>query len=130
MNDVESERATVKTRFVQFVGRLPTDDWLVIGWALATKILLMIFGVRSYHMLEDKPVPGHLGWLEIWNRWDSLHFQRLAQVGYVASDKLKAWFYPLYPWCVRVAAFVTGNFLVAAFAVSAIASVVVAIVLR
>jgi hypothetical protein len=130
MSGVESEAATIKTRFVQFVGRLPTDDWLVIGWALATKILLLIFGVRSYHMFEDKRVPAQLGWLEIWNRWDAIHFQRLAQVGYSAADKLKAWFYPLYPWSVRLTAYFTGNFLVAAFLVSTIASVIAVVLLR
>src|SRR5438105_2527696 len=130
MNGVESETATIKTRFVQFVGRLPADDWLVIGWALATKIVLLIFGVRSYHMFEDKRLPGHLGWLEIWNRWDALHFQRIAEAGYSASDKLKVWFYPLYPWCVRWTAYLTGNTLVAALVVSGIALLVAALIFR
>jgi hypothetical protein len=130
MSGVESETATIKTRFVQFVGRLPTDDWLVIGWVLATKIVLLIFGVRSYHMFEDKRVSAHLGWLAIWNRWDALHFQRLAQVGYSGTDILKAWFYPLYPWCVRLTAYLTRDFLVAAFVVSAVASVMAAVLLR
>jgi hypothetical protein len=130
MSDSETLKSTIKDRFVRVVGLLPTDDWLVIGWVFATKVLLLVFGVRSYQMLEDKRVPVRLGWLEIWNRWDALYFQHLAQVGYTASDKLKAWFYPLYPWCIRIVAFISGNFLIAAFIVSAIASVVVAIVLR
>ena len=108
------------TRWGAVVRRLPTEDWLVIGWVFATEIILLIFGVRSFHMIEDKRVPAHLGWLEIWNRWDALHFQRIAEAGYSASDKLKAWFYPLYPWCVRWTAYLTGNSLVAAFVVSGI----------
>jgi Mannosyltransferase (PIG-V) len=120
----------MRARIVRAVGLLPTDDWLVIGWVLATKIVLMIFGVRSYHMLEDKHVPHHFGWLEIWNRWDALYFQRLAKVGYDASDILKAWFYPLYPWCVRLVMFATRDSVVAAFIVSGIASMIAAVVLR
>jgi len=130
MSETETVRSALKQRFARVVGLLPIDDWLVVGWVLATKALLLIFGVRSYHMLEDKPVPPHLGWLEIWNRWDALHFQRLAEFGYSAADKLRAWFYPLYPWCVRLTAYVTRDFLVAAFVVSAIASVIAAVVLR
>jgi Mannosyltransferase (PIG-V) len=130
MSKIEAVRSTIGRRAARVSGLLPADDWLVIGWVLAVKAVLMIFGVRSYHMLEDKHVPHHLGWLEIWNRWDALHFQRLAEVGYNASDILKAWFYPLYPWCVRLVMSVTGNSLVAGFVVSGIASVVAAVVLR
>ena len=118
------------TRWGAVVRRLPTEDWLVIGWVFATEIILLIFGVRSFHMIEDKRVPAHLGWLEIWNRWDALHFQRIAEAGYSASDKLKAWFYPLYPWCVRWTAYLTGNSLVAAFVVSGIALLVAALIFR
>src|SRR5437868_9025697 len=39
--------------------------------------------------------------LEIWNEWDAVHFLRLAEFGYSAADKFKAWFYPFYPWCVE-----------------------------
>jgi len=130
MTEPDAERSTIRSRVLRVVGLLPTDDWLVIGWVLGTKVVLMIFGARSYHMLENKALPKHLGWLEIWNRWDALHFQRLALFGYSASDELKAWFYPLYPWCVRLIAHLTGNFLIAAFVVSAIASVVAAVFLR
>ena len=118
------------TRWGAVVRRLPTEDWLVIGWVFATEIILFIFGVRSFHMIEDKRVPAHLGWLEIWNRWDALHFQRIAEAGYSASDELKAWFYPLYPWCVRWTAYLTGNSLVAAFVVSGIALLIAALMFR
>jgi hypothetical protein len=123
-------RFTIRQAVTHIGALLPRSDWLVIGWVLATKALILIFGVRSFHMLEDKGIPAHLGWLEIWNRWDAIHFQRLAQVGYSAGDKLKAWFYPLYPWCVRITAFLTGDFLVAAFVVSAIASIFSVVLFR
>jgi hypothetical protein len=130
MNETETVGSTARQRFARAVGFLPTDDWLVVGWVLGIKILLLIFGVRSFQMLEDERVPVRLGWLEIWNRWDALHFQRLAHDGYSAADKFKAWFYPLYPWTVKVAALITGDLLVAAFVVSAVASLFAAILLR
>ena len=130
MSALQNLRSTITAQTTRLAALLPRDDWLVIGGVFAMKIMLMIFGVRSYHMLEDEPLPPHLGWLAIWNRWDALHFQRLAQAGYNSTDILKAWFYPLYPWCIRLTAYLTRDFLVAAFVVSAVASVIAAVLLR
>ena len=109
---------------------LPHDDWLVVGWALGTKILLLIFGVASYQALEDEKVPFGWPWLEIWNEWDAVHFLRLAEFGYNAADKFKAWFYPFYPWCTRFVSYLCGDFLLAAFLVSAVALLIAVVVLR
>jgi hypothetical protein len=130
MSEATAQTPTIFARLRQLVGRLPTDDWLVVGWVLASKVVLLIFGARSFHMLEDKPLPVRMGWLAIWNQWDATHFLRLAEFGYSTDDKFKGWFYPLYPWCVWIAAFVTHDFLIAAFVVSGIASVFAAFLLR
>jgi len=102
----------------------------VVGWVLALKFLLFVFGAKSYQILEDKSLEGAHAWFQIWNRWDALHYQRLAQFGYSATDTLKAWFYPLFPWSVRLFGHLTGDYLVCAFVVSGIASIVAAILLR
>jgi len=110
---------------------LKTEDWIVVAWVLSIKILLFVFGAKSFRILEDKPLPGRSGWLEIWNRWDSLHYLQVAQFGYNPAGVMKAWFYPFFPWCTRVVAFVAGhNYLVSAFIVSGFASVAAAILLR
>ena len=33
--------------------------------------------------------PGLRGWLGIWNRWDALNYQKIAQFGYSATGELK-----------------------------------------
>jgi hypothetical protein len=109
---------------------LPHDDWLVMGWAMATKILLLLFGVASYQAIEDEKVSFGWPWLEIWNQWDAIHFLRLAEFGYSAADKFKAWFYPLYPWSVRFLSYVCGDFLLASFLVSGIALLFAVVILR
>ncbi|HWY52193.1 MAG TPA: mannosyltransferase family protein [Chthoniobacterales bacterium] len=109
---------------------LPRDDWLVLGWAMAMKVILLAFGVASYQALEDEKVPFGKAWLDIWNQWDGVHFLRLAEFGYSASDKFKAWFYPFYPWCVRLFSYISGDFLVASFAVSGLALLAAVVVLR
>ena len=112
------------------VARVPREDWLVIGWVLAIKLLFFVFGAKSFHVLENKPLPNKCGWLEIWNRWDAIHYQHLARFGYTSSYELKAWLYPLFPWCIRWVAWFSGNYLVSAFIVSGFASVAAALVLR
>jgi mannosyltransferase PIG-V len=106
------------------------EDWLVVGWVLSIKILLFVFGAKSFRILENKPLPGKSGWLEIWNRWDSLHYLQVAQFGYNAASIMKAWFYPLFPWSTRLVAYVAGNYFVSALIVSGCASVAAAILLR
>src|SRR5205085_509762 len=125
-----SVRSTIKAVRARIVNWLPHDDWLVVGWAFATKILLLLFGVASYQALEDEKVPFGWPWLEIWNEWDAAHFLRLAEFGYSAADKFKAWFYPFYPWCVRFTSYLCNDFLFAAFLVSAVALFFAVVLLR
>ena len=120
----------VKTVLLRVAGWLPRDDWLVVGWALAIKALLLALGAASYQAFEKEDVPFGRPWLEIWNQWDAVHFLRLAEFGYNAADKFKAWFYPLYPWCVRVFSFLGGDFLIASFVVSGIALLFAVVILR
>src|SRR5438132_1281506 len=121
---------TITRWSARVVRLLQPDDWLVIAWAMGTKVLLLLFGVASYQALEDEKVPFGETWLDIWNQWDAIHFLRLAEFGYNASDKFKAWFYPFYPWCVRFFSYFTGDFLVASFVVSGIALLVAVVILR
>jgi hypothetical protein len=102
-----------------------------LAMVICIKALLFLFGAQSYQVLENRRVVGLRGWLEIWNRWDSLNYQKLAQFGYGATGDLQPLlvFYPLFPWSVRLFAFVIRDYLVSAFIVSTISSLVAAIVL-
>lgn len=107
-------------------------DWLVAAWVLAIKALLFVFAVKSFQVLQDKRVEGLHACLELWNRWDALHYQKLAQFGYSATGEMRPSmvFYPLFPWLVRLFTKLTGDYLVSAIIISGIASVVAAILLR
>ena len=109
---------------------LPKEDWLAIGWTLAIKLLLIAFGAESYQILSNVRISGLRQSLQIWNRWDSHYYLKLAEFGYSSADPLKAWLYPLFPWTVRVFAVVTRDYLVAAFVVSALALAAAAVLLR
>ena len=112
--------------------RLRRRELRMIAIVISIKAVLFLFGVQSYQVLQNQRVVGLRGWLEIWNRWDALNYQKLAQFGYSATGDLKPLlvFYPLYPWTVRLFAFVTRDYLVSAFIVSTLASLVTAIVLQ
>jgi hypothetical protein len=126
-----TEGATAKSMPRRLATILSADDWLVVGWVISIKILLFVFGAKSFRILENKPLPGRLGWLDIWNRWDSLHYLQVAQFGYNTASVMKAWFYPLFPWCTRLVAYVVShNYLVSAFIVSGFSSIAAAIFLR
>jgi hypothetical protein len=103
----------------------------IIAIVVSIKALLFLFAVQSYQVLQNQRVVGVRGWLEIWNRWDALNYQKLAQFGYSATGERQPLlvFYPLYPWTVRLVAFVTRDYLVSAFIVSTLASLVTAVVL-
>jgi hypothetical protein len=121
----------VKRTLLRIAAWLPRADWLVIGWSLVIKFLVIALGAATFQSFEQKDVPFGRPWLEIWNQWDATHFLRLAEFGYSATDKFKAWFYPFYPWCVRFCSYLTaGDYLVASFVVSGFALLFVVVVLR
>ena len=121
---------TKKVRWSRVFSALPKQDWLVIGWTITTKLLLLVLGVESFQILSNRRITNLRDWLEIWNRWDSLHYLKLAEFGYSSADPMKAWLYPLFPWTVRVFAWVTRDYLVAAFVVSGLSCATAAVLLR
>jgi len=41
----------------RLIALLPREDWIVIGWVMAVKILLFVVAVESYAMLWDSYPP-------------------------------------------------------------------------
>ena len=111
---------------------LQQGDWRVVGMIAAIKLVLFFYGTRSYQVLEGKPLPGFFGWLEIWNRWDSVNYLKLAEFGYSATGETKTLlgFYPLYPWLIRIVALGTGKYLISAFVISTVTSIAAGILFR
>jgi hypothetical protein len=115
---------------------VPTDrrwlDWSVVAFILAIKVLVLILGGLTYTVWQNKAPVGLHGWLEIWNRWDGQHYIDIARDGYVTQGDERNWivFFPLYPWAVRLLALVLRDYLLSAFAVSALASVAAGLLLK
>lgn len=107
-------------------------DRSLVWTILAIKGVILLFGVQSYLLLMNKPIDSWYGWLEIWNRWDSLRHIRLAQIGYtgVGSDRADLIGLPLYPWLVRLFAVIFQDYLLSAFIVSGLALIAAGLLLH
>lgn len=112
------------------IWKLEPEEFRLIGMVIAFKALLFLFAGQSYQVLQNQRLAGVRAWFEIWNRWDSINYQKLAEFGYNATDEMRPRlvFYPLYPWTVRLFAFFTHDYLISAFIVSTIASLATAVV--
>src|SRR5215208_5412711 len=112
--------------------RLPAwFDARVVGLVLAVKALLLLYGVQAFVVWKNEWVGSFYNWLAIWNRWDAPHYLDIARAGYVSEGVESRWivFFPLYPWLVRVSAFVLRDGPLAAFFVSGLASVAAGLLL-
>jgi hypothetical protein len=111
----------------EWLERIRLWDWPTIALVLGIKVLLLTYGVQVVATLSVS----HPGWLEIWNRWDAMHYLRLAEQGYVAvgEGRFSLVFFPLYPWLVRGMALLVNDYMVATFVVSGIASVAAGLLL-
>jgi len=74
--------------------RLGLSTW---GAAATAYVLVNTF----YWMIIDKPGPSVGRMLAIWNRWDTGHYIRIAEIGYQPDHPDSAAFFPLYPLLMR-----------------------------
>lgn len=103
----------------------------LVAPVLVMKALVLIFGVVAYQALADAGFGSARDWIRIWNRMDGPHYLSLAQFGYQTEGDPGNFvvFFPGYPWLVRLAAAALGDYLIAAFVVSGVASVAAALLL-
>lgn len=101
-------------------------DWLTSAryalstWAAAATAYLLVNAL--YWMIIDKSGPSVGRMLAVWNRWDTGHYLRIAEIGYTTARPDSAAFFPLYPLLLRAAdPLLPGGLLTAALVVSNLA---------
>jgi Mannosyltransferase (PIG-V) len=79
-------------------------DWLTSAryaastWAAAATAYLLVNAL--YWMITDKSGPSVGRMLAVWDRWDTGHYLRIAELGYTTRPDSAA-FFPLYPLLLR-----------------------------
>lgn len=119
-------------RWVRYVRGDPVvSQTVVIFLFLRLLTLVWVWGVRQVFPTPSTPDPvlrPYLGvametnpWLEPWQRWDTLHYQAIAERGYGAFDSA-LFVPPLYPLLMQaVAGLLGGNTLLAGILVANVA---------
>ena len=107
-------------------------DGKVIATVLITKFLVLMFGAQAFQVVKELPIDRSNSFLGIWRHWDALNYLKIAENGYTAfgDDRFLIVFFPLYPMLVAAVAFVTRDYLIAGFLVTAIASIAAGLVFR
>jgi hypothetical protein len=111
-------------------------SWALLIW-LSVRLVLSAIGAvmlwlqwipdqSPYGNLFFEIVPLQAGWqgalLGVWQRWDAIHYMRIASYGYFESGLLA--FFPLYPLLSRlVSIFTGGNILLSMLLVSNAATI-------
>lgn len=99
---VESEES--KFSYVKF------RDTIIILFAVAflSRIFIFIFAWIISMNLFDERTGFFSSFHTLWFRWDSRHFAGIAEYGYRLNHALETQiaFYPLYPFLIRITAFV------------------------
>ncbi|HVF52962.1 MAG TPA: mannosyltransferase family protein [Actinomycetota bacterium] len=95
-------------------------------WVLITRLLFLSIAYAGTHFLTTTQGPVLDGFRAMWTRWDALHFQQVAELGYTAAgtDPHATAFFPLFPMLMRLLNFAGIPFVVAGMLISAGASIV------
>ncbi len=104
----------------------------VIATVLVSKFLVLVFAAMSYQSVNDLQLKDANTFLGIWNRWDASHYLNIAQNGYTAvgEDRFLIVFFPLYPALVDIFDIVFRDYLLSAFIVSGLATLVLGLAFR
>jgi Gpi18-like mannosyltransferase len=121
-----------------FKWRLPEAwRWAILVWLIArlalTLISVLLTGLHAvpanspYGNLYFEITPLRDGWpgalLGVWQRWDAIHYLRIARFGYGGNGLLA--FFPLYPVLARLLSTVLGgNILLSMLVISNVATIV------
>ncbi|MBN1687702.1 MAG: glycosyltransferase family 39 protein [Candidatus Omnitrophica bacterium] len=98
----------------------------IISWEkpsvqLALLAVIMTLGTFLFAAAAYIATKNHFpsSWLEIWNRWDTVHYLKIAREGYsTEGSKIPIVFFPLYPILINFAAFFTHHHLFSSLLIS------------
>ena len=99
------------------MGEISKDIKRVAGYAVLVSVFTFAASWLSFVIFNNR-FPNILG---IWDRWDSGHYIRIAEYGYLKASYLNHAsipYLPLFPWLIRALTLLTGNSMVSALMIS------------
>lgn len=92
----------------------------IIAIILAIKIFSFLLAPLSWMVLKNQPCDI----ISLWKQWDVSNYIYIAKNGYtnVGEGRYFIVFMPLYPFLIRISAFLIGNYEVSALLISNLAS--------
>ena len=93
---------------------------------LASRVCLLAVAYAGAWFLASGEGPLEVGFVDIWARWDALHFFRVAEHGYTGpgSERFGTAFFPGFPLALRAGTALGLSPVVAGLLISALASLV------
>jgi hypothetical protein len=92
--------------------------WRDVAWPfLLTRLLLTAVGIGALDTMHLPPMAWmsdtsvHRGWINVWSRWDSVWYLRIARDGYSYAPGVQSSvaFFPLYPLTMELGGYVFGH---------------------
>jgi hypothetical protein len=126
---VENSRFELNPR--KWIALLSRDEWELVAMVLVIKGLLFWFGMLSFELHYNKWILTRQEAIGLLDHWDVGQYINIATMGYGATGdaRLRLAFYPLYPWLIRALLPIFRNPYVAGLAITAIASMALAVAL-
>jgi Gpi18-like mannosyltransferase len=105
-------KVLIAARFNQTVREVLLDFVVTrVAIIIIAELAAVIVGQRSGTHIQES---SHL-LLNVWGRWDAVHYLDVAISGYQGTDMA---FFPLYPMLIRILGALSGNHLIAGLVVS------------
>lgn len=110
--------------------RLATSLWMALLWFVLDPYFPLTGKAlqETYDHLSPHPSLIARMFLDVWLRWDAVHYLNLAQTGYAGQGQGEMNFWPLFPALTRLASFFTlGDLMAAGLLVSTLATALAAV---
>jgi len=100
MGEAEAARAVPSESVLKRVFVRDEAAWLhAVRVSVVARLAFFAVAIAATWFLSDQEGRLSIGWLDMWHRWDAIHFTDIATYGYFApeTDPNAAAFFPLFP---------------------------------
>lgn len=96
--------------YLALVLRVGYSVWMAIFWSIVDKSFPLTDKAlwETYHLLSRSPTLIGRSLIDVWLRWDAVHYMNIAEFGYLRVGEGETIFFPLYPYLVGFISHITS----------------------